>query len=384
MKAFLPLLLWIAISVSSFGQPTWKVAVGWGTTVVPGTWVPLTATAPAETGPWVLTVRAVSVSGKVSSPTVYHPFGGVYHRVYFLAEATKALEVEARFASGIHEQMTIDLASRRFPGHLIGTWKTNATVRASLTSVLQPQEPVRVTTVPPTEWPTDLLAWGGYSALVVQDPGAVLSPGQLRALRAWLATGGRLVVGTPRPGSGSLANQVGPAPGRGLVHTVPRLEDADWPALLQLEPFGHRPRLGTDVQPRPRPTTQESTPVSWAVGAALAAWAGFMALLLLRRGFSVPIGWALVSSVALLVALSGGFGAWDQGLSTQGQEVVLPGGTGRWASWEIVRRDDRAGIFGWPEASPWVTPADRAAKALPDGVVRFVSDQRCVVEAYLP
>lgn len=360
--------------------------MGVGSLVAPGAWTPLRTEAPADTGPWVLEVRAVSVSGAESEAVAYpHPAGGVFEDPLYVADATRSLKL--RFLSGglVKEELSLPLAGRLFPGHLLAVDGLGAGARAALSEVLLPQEPVRLVSAPPALWPASPLSYGGLSALVVADPGPVLSPAQLKALRAWISSGGRLLVVSPRPGQGSLAAQVGEVPGWGRVLTPQAPGASDWSGLLGLRPYGEERLLGTDFAPPARGLPARGTPEAPAAIALLAGWAGLGSLILVLRrgGLGLPLLWSAAGLAAIVGLWTAGALDWDRGLPVHSRELVLPDDLGRFTSLEAKASLDRSGPFDWPSVSPWALARWREALTAP-GAVRKESPEGITLDAFLP
>lgn len=362
----------------------WTAEVGTGGVVVPGTWAPLRVEAPVEVGPWTLEVRASNSSGRVSPPVILRQAaGGVWEHPLFLADGTRALNLRFLVDDLVRQELDLPLASRIFPGHVVGTDGLDAATRGALSGVLFPEEPVRVIPYKPSRWPTSPLSYGALAALVVKDPGPVLSPAQREALRAWIASGGQLFVVSPRAASG-LEAQVGEVPGRGKVQTV--TEDRPlWKDLLSLRPYGQAPRWGTEFGPSAQGTPTGGSPLTLGALVFVLAWTGLGLLILLVRkkgGLGWPVALALGASAAVLVLSSNGALDWERGLSVHTREITLAG-VGRFVSVEAAPTDARPGPLGWTATSPWALARWKEQPREAGTFVR-VDGSRVVLEAFLP
>jgi len=105
---------------------------------------------------------------------------------------------EAKVATALHDQsqLVVGVVSEN-PARIVGELK-----------LLPSQNGVPPTIVPltPEDLPERLQAWSGIDRLVWQDVDAArLAPGQLAALRSWIAGGGRLVITGGTAGADALA-----------------------------------------------------------------------------------------------------------------------------------------------------------------------------------
>jgi hypothetical protein len=368
-------------SFSAAAEGLWSAQVGLGGLVAPGSWTPLRFQTP-DAGPWSVEVRAVSASGREASVITFrHAAGGSFEEPFFLEDATRALNL--RFLAGdlVQEEFLLPLTGRLFPGHLIGVHGVSPADEGALSEVLLPGEPVRTLSLPPAQWPTSVFSYGALSALVVRDPGAVLAPAQLSALRVWIASGGRLIVLAPRA-SGSLFDQVGPVEGLGRVSatTSPR-----WKDLLGLRPYGEVHRLGTEFAPWSRPASRGDGPGSAALAFVL-GWAGLSALWLVLRkkqGLGRPLVAAFLGTLAAGGLWLTGVASWDRGLASHAREIELPGGLGRFAVLQAVRPDERMGPFDWSRSPAWALPLWREGRS-EGSMIQSLGHDRVALAAFLP
>ena len=389
MNRLFALLFVLFLAVPALAGPQkWSAEVGIGGSVAPGTWAPLWLEAPADAGEWTLEVRFTSVSGRESGPvTTLHASGGRYEEPLFLADSTRKLHLRFLTQGIVREELTLLLEARSFPGHLIGVEGLSPSVRSALTEVLLPHEPVRVVTAPGESWPSSPLAWGNLAALVVKDPGPILSPAQVSSLRAWISSGGRLVVVESRPGKRSLLAQVGSVPGWGKALGVEISADPEfWRRTLELQPFGQLPRLGTDFGPSATNLPSVGQPNSLAALVLVLVWAALAVLVpvVFRKGsVGWPLAGAFLGSVAVMALWFSGSLAWDKGLPLHGREMVLPGDLGRFTSLEVGLPDQKPNSLGWTDTSPWALGLWKA-QAHEAAWVRVETTDRVVQEAFRP
>lgn len=346
-------------------EVSWSADLGWEGVTVPGNWTPLRVEAPGAQGPWSLTVNG--------SPLLF-PGPGVFERPVFLPDGVETLDLTRWEGGVVREQRVLPVATLAFPGHLILVDGVGSAVRRALAEVLLPEEPVTVAAAPASRWPTSFLSYGGVSALVVADPGPVLSPAQTQALRAWLASGGRLAVVGRRPPS--LVDQVGTVDGFGAVGSDP--------GNLGLAPYGTRIRPGTDFSPSAEglPGPGPATPATLAF---LGAWAVIVLVLARRRSVSWgPIaGLTALAGTAVLVLTSWG-APWDRGVQVHSRQVILPGGTGAVTSVEAILSQDRAQGVEWPLASLWGLELWKVRWMGQEAAIRTSDENRVVLETFDP
>jgi len=368
------LLLWL--TPLAFAQASWTAELGMGTALTPGAWAPLWIFAP-DSEPWTLEIRSLSASGRETArvKTAYLT-GGTHEQPVYLAAGTQALSLRFLSQGLLRQEMTLSLAGRDFPGHLIGVSGLPASVQYALAQVLLPVEPVRVVSIPPSRWPSSPLSFGGVSALVLKDPGPVLAPAQLRALQAWIASGGRLVIVEELPASRSLLSQVGTVEGWGRVRGAKAMPASDsWREALALAPYEQTNRLGSDFEPRAANLPPVGRPDPPAAVTFLVIWAALGILILVLRRKAGPGGllvWASVCSLAAGGLWASGSLAWDRGSTVHGREVVLPGDLGRFTSLEASQSP----------TVPWALDLWKAD--LPPGDLRIAGPDRIVVDAFLP
>jgi len=339
MTLRLGLLPWIfplfLTAPPGYADASWSAEVGLGGVVVPGAWAPLRVESARASGPWTLE----------AGPGVFWEFPGpgVFERPIFLPDGLQTLLLRRVEGGLVQDEKALSL-SREFPGNVIVTYGLDAAANRALGGILLPQEPVLVVEEPPVRWPGSFFAYDMVTALAVRDPGPVLSPAQVEAFRAWVASGGRWAV-TDRK-SPSLIDQVGPMEGSGAP--VPD------PAKLSLDLYGTNPRLGADFSPSAKNLPEGPGPETVGALGFLGGW-GLLVLLLSRTRNPAGRAWWVVaaSMVAVLVLFFCGAFSWDRGVMVHSRQIFLPSGAGAVTSIEAVASPRRVPFLEWPEASPW-------------------------------
>jgi hypothetical protein len=319
-------------------------------------------------GAWALTLADGSA--------LSFPGPGVFERPVFIAAGADSLHLLRSQGGLVREQLSLPLADQGFPGHLIVVSGVSPRERRALADLLLPREPIRVVEVPPSRWPASFLAWGLVSAVVVADPGPVLSPAQAAALGAWLASGGHLVVSQRL--SPSLVDQLSPDTGFGSL-------GAD-PAGLKLEPYGTADHPGTSFEPAAEEGQVTPGPQSMGAGILVALWV--LGSWLLSRTKKVKAGTlmaaALAASVLVAAGSALGLAPWNRGLTIHTRQVVLPGGVGAVTSVQVVRSKAHSLVVAWPEASPWSLDQWKAERLQGTLHVRESGADRVVAETFGP
>lgn len=221
----------------------------------------------------------------------------------------------------------IPLASRRIlppprlaAGQLVLGPGLPAPALASLGRALEPFEPLIALDAPLRELPALPLDYDGVAGIAMADPGALLSPAQVEALRSWLASGGRLLLFSALPAGLGLAGALGlPATegesplGLGGLRSyaaslaeLGRGEDpAFWREALHLEPYGADSRIAAGRLPDTAGLLPELPSPLFALELPVALlgllWAALLALFAGRRRGLAPM--ALVSAAAAALAL---------------------------------------------------------------------------------
>lgn len=256
-------ILTILIAISSFllstqpglGAEVYLSArVGFGGYVVPGALTPvlvdinrtvtggrLEIISPSDTGAFSIIDSFPVQNSKRIEASIY------------INENVNGLKIRLISGEQILVETGLNPEPKIFPGNLILAVKVPASTQHVIECALLPKEPVLVTPVQLGELPGTALNYDGVSGLALTDPGPVLSPAQVQALKAWLAGGGRMVLGAARSNRDSLLSALGIDSedsdrsfyqiGFGGITTLRRefndlkLNANEWQGLLNLGPF---------------------------------------------------------------------------------------------------------------------------------------------------
>src|SRR4030042_3118712 len=86
-------------------------------------------------------------------------------------------------------ERTINIDEKIFPGHIILTNGMNSKIQQSIAHSLFPEEPIQVVPINLEDLPSVGFNYDSISALVISDPGILLTPSQINALKYWIAGG---------------------------------------------------------------------------------------------------------------------------------------------------------------------------------------------------
>lgn len=177
----------------------------------------------------------------------------------FVNENIKELKV--RLFSGKQKLMETGLNHqiKLFPGNLILAFKAPSATQQLIEKALLPSESTLVVPIGIADLPGIVLSYDGVGGLILSDPGPVLKPLQIKALKAWLAQGGRMALGAVRSGEDSLLSMLGIDPdntdrkfyaiGFGGITAFRngfsdlKLDAAEWRELLNLKPYTEVSRI---------------------------------------------------------------------------------------------------------------------------------------------
>lgn len=237
-----------------------RIRVGFGGYAVPGTLTPV-----------LIEINRFITNGRLE---IVHPSETASYSIIdsFPINNSKKIEtsvfvnenindLKIRLISGKQTLLETRLNSKikLFPGNLILTVKAPSATQQLIEKSLLPAETVLVVPIRLTDLPGAALNYDGVSGLVLSDPGPVLKPLQVQALKTWLAGGGRMALGATRSGQDSLLSILGinlenrersfyPMGFGGITVFRSGFNDlkqnaADWRELLNLKPYTELSRL---------------------------------------------------------------------------------------------------------------------------------------------
>lgn len=238
---------------------------------------------------------------------------------------------------------------KSFPGNLILGIKTPPTTQQLIEKSLLPTETVLVVPMGISDLPGSALNYDGVGGLVLADPGPVLKPLQIQALKSWLAGGGRMALGATRSGQDSLLSMLGinqenteqsfyPMGFGGIIAFRSGFNDlkqdaSDWQELLNLKPYTENSRLmvgrlfpGFGPASTPNSTEQSSRAASYLT-ITLILWAvsGLLIIVPIKQNRML----FLICTALLWIAAAFPIGNWLGGIWNRGAEIhcrnlVLP------------------------------------------------------------
>lgn len=274
-----------------------------------------------------------------------------------------------------------------FPGHLILTLDLPLALEKTIETVLLPREPVLVVPLSLTDLPGSELNYNGVSRLILVDPGPVLNPVQLQAVRHWLAEGGHLILcasPTAKEGlAGEILERTEPPPtlkssgkvvriGLGSITILPATADeilqsnqaGIWQKILQLLPYGESAPIsvtdsfmnGDDPVRGTVPLPQKIPLLTWS----LTGWS-VLALLTLwftkRKSLSFcPLYLLILAMIFTVAAFPTGRligGIWQRGAVSHIRMVFIPGSASPLVN-ATIRLPQTGGLtLGIGRFSPW-------------------------------
>ncbi len=241
-----------------------ETQIGYGGYVFPGKWVPLKIKLSGkETASEIEVVRLLD-QRQYSVERFSSLINNQIECPVYLNEAISGLKVRLNKNSHYLAEQTINIQAKTFPGHLVLVVNLSPKVQQAIENSLLPSEPVLVITSNFNELPALGLDYDAVSGLVITDPGPVLNPGQIQALRIWLSSGGKMVINAAHPQNESIIKTLVPDNQRSGISdkdvikigwgkiTIFRSdinemekENISWKSILDLEPY--KPGVGFTI-----------------------------------------------------------------------------------------------------------------------------------------
>lgn len=246
----------------------------------------------------------------------------------------------------------VDARAKGFPGHLILACALSARDRLDIASALMPEEPMMAVPVSPSDLPSNGLDYDGVGALAIDETeggafskGALgLSAPQREALRAWIASGGRLLALSGQ-GRSAVLLELGLEEGAGRAayglgsyrsHPAKALREgsagsqAFWREALELEPYDPSSRKGPSAALRYSEASDLNliggTRIRLVVDLAILAWiVATIAASLVSRKKAFGVG--AVAALCLAAVLAGGRvldGSFGRGSRLRVLALALP------------------------------------------------------------
>lgn len=260
-------------------------------------------------------------------------------------------ELKVRLFSGKQKliETGLNYKIKLFPGNLILALKASSATQQLIEKALLPSESTLVVPIRIVDLPGTALNYDGVSGLVLSDPGPVLKPLQIKALKAWLARGGRMALGDTRFGEDSLLSMLGINPENtdqnfysmgfgGITAFRSGFNDlkhdaAEWRELLNLKPYTEITRImvgrffpGFKAISAPDFTEQSSRAASY-LAMILILWAvsGLLVIILTKHNRALfLICTALLWLVAAFPIGSWLGGIWNRGAEIHCHNLILP------------------------------------------------------------
>ena len=300
----------------------------------------------------------------------------------FAARNIKHLKVRVLAGDQLLAEQILDLKAKVFPGHLVLTVNIPTIENQAIERSLLPIEPVAAVPVNIHELPNMGVDYDAISCLVFNDPAPVLSPAQKKALRYWLAGGGKLVIFGPdrdiesarfdimaafgvkpvKKGIGNDSSFEDFSCGLGTIRLIrSRLTEnlqggnvAVWRKWLNLKPFGESIRLNAAHGFFTEPWGQKEKTAPYPFGMIaliLAVWTGVALFVIWRRPKNLLASFLIFTLVCvlLIIPLAGYITSnWRRGALAHNRALILPDSGGMLLQSDIQMKSARG-------ASPWGT-----------------------------
>jgi hypothetical protein len=358
-------------------------AVGYNGYIIPEHWVPLQIQLKGMNEPSAR-IEIIREEPIHQAPAESFRLRGVNRVEFpvFAAENIKSLKVRVLAGDQLLAEQVLDMKSKIFPGHLVLTANVPDAETQAIERSLLPIEPVMAVPVNIHELPNLGLNYDGVSCLVLNDPEPVLTPAQLKALRYWLAGGGKLLVfgagqdmmkmmaamGVKRDdlANAPLMNAPDISMGLGKIRIIPnRLPEAIagenssiWRRWLALKPYRETVRLTASHCFFNESWGQTETTAAYpfpAMAIIFTIWTGAALFFIWRRPKNLLacfLVFTLISAI-LMLPLTGYLTAhWRRGALIHNRAVILPDSGGVLLAANIQMKPSQG-------ASPWGAVIDR-------------------------
>jgi hypothetical protein len=343
----------LLIMVSIFGVATqdlkaagikMKVDLGFSGYVTPGRWVPLQIQFSDRVDTAEFELIKVNDEGAFSPLERYsvRNINRIEIPIYIGVDTTTLKLKLLSNGLSLAEQV-IDVRQRRYLGHLILAMNIPGQDQQAIERALLPKEPILVVPVdymnlPGLEWNYD-----GVSRLIVNDPGRVLTPAQIRSLHSWISCGGRMVVFSTKDASDSivadLSSQVTGSSkikstsvniGTGNIYVnPPSLHQSNpqaWQQLLSLKPYAQEVNLTPSkiFSLKSLPQNHKSNLIN-RVMIIIIVWALTIFLLIwLRIKWRIIFAFTLLSLFLTIPLAKWLTFDWPRGADTHVRMILLP------------------------------------------------------------
>jgi hypothetical protein len=347
--------------LSLFGAtPPLGLEFGFDGYAVPERWVPLRIVSSlSEQGARVELLR-LSAEGQASAPETWPLVEGLGLECPVMVDASaRRLRIRILARGVTLAEAELDTRRKLFPGHLVLLVGMDQSARRAVGEALLPAEPILALSLEQEALPAAALDYDAISALVLRPRGKSLSPAQDEALKAWLASGGRLVLvdGAPAPSAflGTLLDSDSAREGRAArfghggvfllsASAASAADGAAWKDYLGIRPYEAGGRLaagrGFASADTAAPQPLEAFELDLGILPFVAAWAALLLLVSFsRRRPVLPL--LLLSLLAGVAALVGGrILLEDRRGETQARTrlILLPEGSGAWAELAVLPR----------------------------------------------
>lgn len=342
-----------------------RAELGFAGYVVPGRWVPLRLDVGG--GAWTVEIAGGAVEEYRARP------GERLECAVRFAEDGGAAEMRLIADGRVVSRQSLHPGRSAFPGHLVLASGVPGGVQRAVEAALQPAEPVRVAPVEPDRFPGVALNYDAVSAIILEDPGPILNPAQVRAIRAWLTGGGRMVLLAPRPGEDGLLSLLLPGEkavrfasttalpvglGRLVLLRETTNDPESWREILALTPYAQSFRLSASRafdqdEPFAAPAAADPPKEPAAVLAVWASLAGILGAAARRRPLLAFLIFTAAAGAAAVPVGRWLDRRWQRGVGVHARAVILPDDGGTLVEFRLI--PGAAGPFqqGGPRPPDW-------------------------------
>jgi hypothetical protein len=238
------------------------VKFGFGGYCVPGYWAPLSIKINQDIKSGTIEIERINYGNNTVKDIFPCIKNNTVECPVLVDENANGLKVRLFSGKELLIERDINPNEKIFPGHIILTNKMNSRIQQAISHCLFPDEPVAVVQVNTGELPSVAQDYDCISAVIMPDPGILITPAQLKALKFWVDCGGRLIMFDLLPGDESLLGKFeGKAsPGKNSVsvesvygkitgfYDEASLTDFcykadEWRKILDIKPFVYNSRL---------------------------------------------------------------------------------------------------------------------------------------------
>ncbi len=379
---FIWILFFIPFCTGQLGQAKTTALVnidirmGFGGYVVPNRWIPIFVSADKNSG--TLTIEKISqnIDGFYQPPEIcYFNGGNRIESSFFSDENSSGILLRILDKGRLLSEKKLDPGGKSFPGHLILTYQVPSHLQQAIEQALFPEEEIIAVPVEIKDLPDNALNYDSVSGIIMTDPGRILSPRQIEALREWLSGGGHLIIDSVKPMPESIIPEIAPLDNLSVENNKMSImigwgsiiffqtgltdNPVYWRELFGLKPYQSAFRL-TASKCFPFDLTVQAKENKTSVFRKSAFFFGLWAILsVLIIVIANKKNWKYLAFSTVIISiivffLSDYIGKdWQRGAKVYTRAVILPGSTGIILNLNIQAEPTDLMVFNKAGVSPW-------------------------------